>query len=420
MKVSVIRLAWALIFTMLVVTTLVVPARGGVINFPPPVGANTQTVAANDPAHGNVWTGIAQSFTAQDPHILFGFYVASFSGAPGSDTVLFSLYSGDGQSSNLLGQASAPVTLATNFVTQFVQVDFSSISLTPGNQYTVVASRPSQQLPPLGTYSNLSLLYNSLNNSYPGGRFYFVGASYDESLPAFALRDLAFNVTPVFAVFSLSGDWSNTTNPNGPWSYNQGSAPLPLVPDFTAGNPASACNQPAWAPSNSAGNFLPVFMKPNACTATALGTDPVNGLPNVMPGDIVTHTVDPFNGNPANGVANFLFTLPVGDDGRYEIRGSVWDAGLLFGTTRPQDWKLLVNGAQMASGHLSGTVSRSQAEPFDVFANLAGGNTVQLQLFEDPNAAAGFFVRTNMRITEVTQTTCTLIGVTFAGAEPPP
>ena len=31
------------------------------------------------------------------------------------------------------------------------------------------------------------------------------------------------------AIFSLSGDWSNTTNPNGPWSYNQASNPLPLV-----------------------------------------------------------------------------------------------------------------------------------------------------------------------------------------------
>ncbi|PYT61527.1 MAG: hypothetical protein DMG35_09105 [Acidobacteria bacterium] len=144
-------------------------------------------------------------------------------------------------------------------------------------------------------------------------------------------------------------------------------------------------------------------MNPNSCTANsnALGTDPINGLANVMPGDIVTHTVDPFNGNPANGVANFLFTLPTGDDGRYEIRGSVWDAGLLFGTTRPQDWKLLVNGVQMASGVLSGVVSRSQAETFDVFANLAGGDTVSLQLFEDPNAAAGFFVGTNMNITEV-------------------
>jgi len=103
------------------------------------------------------------------------------------------LYAGDGQFSNLLGQASVTVTLA-NFATNLVQVDFSSISLTPGNQYTVVASLPSQQLPPLGTNSNLAVVFNSLNNSYPGGRFYYVGASYNESL--FALWDLAFNVTP--------------------------------------------------------------------------------------------------------------------------------------------------------------------------------------------------------------------------------
>jgi hypothetical protein len=160
------------------------------LDFPP--GSNFQNVAANDPAHGNVWTGIAQSFTAQDSHILFGFYVGNFTGASVSDTLLFSMYSGDGQFSNLLGQASATASLAS-FTTKLVQVDFSSISLTPGNHYTVVASLPSQQLPPLGTYSDLSVSYNSLNNSYPGGRFYFVGASYDESL--FALRDLAFNVT---------------------------------------------------------------------------------------------------------------------------------------------------------------------------------------------------------------------------------
>jgi hypothetical protein len=198
----------------------------------------------------------------------------------------------------------------------------------------------------------------------------------------------------------LSGDWSNTTNPNRPWSYNQGSTPLPLVSNWTAANSAFVgCNQPAWAPSNSGGNFLPAVMNADPCTATALGTDPANGLPNVLPGDIVTHTVDPFNGNPANGVANFLFTLPSGADGRFEIRGSVWNAGLFYGTTRPQDWKLLVNGVQMASGVLSGSVSRSQAETFDVFTNLAAGDTVDLQLFEDPNSAAGFFVGTNMSIT---------------------
>src|SRR6266478_1004430 len=128
-------------------------------------------------------------------------------------------------------------------------------------------------------------------------------------------QSLALKGAAPSAAFSLSGDWSNTTNPNGPWSYNQGSTPLPLVPVWTAGNSAFAgCNQPAWAPSNLGGNFLPALMNANSCTVSSLGTDPINGLANVMPGDIVTHTVDGFNGTPANGVANFLFTLPTGDD----------------------------------------------------------------------------------------------------------
>jgi hypothetical protein len=54
--------------------------------------------------------------------------------------------------------------------------------------------------------------------------------------------------------FSLSGDWSNTTNPNGPWSYDQGTKALPLVTAWTgAGSALVGCNQPAWAPSNNGG-----------------------------------------------------------------------------------------------------------------------------------------------------------------------
>src|SRR5258708_35930105 len=94
------------------------------------------------------------------------------------------------------------------------------------------------------------------------------------------------------------------------------------------------------------------------------------------------NTVEELNGTPANGVANFLFTLPTGNDGKYEIRGSVWDAGLFFGTTRPQDWKLLINGVQAASGFLSGSVSRSHAVTFLVFANLAVSDTADFQLFQ--------------------------------------
>jgi hypothetical protein len=200
--------------------------------------------------------------------------------------------------------------------------------------------------------------------------------------------------------FSLSGDWSNTTNPNGPWSYNQGTTPLPLVTDWTAAGTAFVgCNQSAWAPSNNAGDFLPALMKANSCTAKDLGTDPHNGLANVMAGDIVVHTVDNGNGNPSLGVADFHFTLPAGGPGTYQISGSVWDAGLFYGTSRPQGWKLLVNGVQKASGSLSGTVSRSQAQKFNVTINFAGGDTVDLQLFE--TGSAGYFVGTNMSLTPV-------------------
>jgi len=56
---------------------------------------------------------------------------------------------------------------------------------------------------------------------------------------------------------------------------------------------------------------LPVsYYDGHSCTASDLGTDPSNGLANVEPGDIVVHTVDGFNGNPALGIANILFTLP--------------------------------------------------------------------------------------------------------------
>jgi hypothetical protein len=195
----------------------------------------------------------------------------------------------------------------------------------------------------------------------------------------------------------MSGGWSNTTNPNGPWSYNQGNTPLPLVPDWTQG-PMNGCKQPAWAPSNNAGDFLPGLMKANSCSAKSLGTDPHNGKRNVLSGDIVVHTVDGYNGNPGAGVANILFTLPEGYNGKYSISGFVWDAGLYYGTSRPQGWVLLVNGVQKAAGTLGGSVSRSEAQKFHVSAKLVAGDTVDLELVEDPDADAGYFVGARMTI----------------------
>jgi hypothetical protein len=59
--------------------------NAGIIDFPGGASSNSNNVAANDPAHGNVWTGLAESFTAQDPNVLFGFYTANFTGAAVGD-----------------------------------------------------------------------------------------------------------------------------------------------------------------------------------------------------------------------------------------------------------------------------------------------------------------------------------------------
>ena len=168
-------------------------------------------MAANDPSNGSIWTGVAQSFTALDAQVLAGFYVGNYSGAAISDPLLFSLYAGDGTFSNLLGQVSATVTLANN-ATELLLVNLASVTLTPGNSYTLVVSLPNQALPvsgdpgtfnPYGSapYSQVSVIFNSQSNSYPAGQFYYVGSSYNESF--FANWDLAFAVMPVLAVYPL-------------------------------------------------------------------------------------------------------------------------------------------------------------------------------------------------------------------------
>jgi hypothetical protein len=209
---------------------------------------------------------------------------------------------------------------------------------------------------------------------------------------AVAMVVAAISATPVSA-YDLRTDWSEPANPNGPWSYREGSIVLPHN-NGGAGDPIPF---PAYQPSKAPGNFLPAWFKMP------------NPLPNfdALAGDIIVHTNDNSNGNLALGNANVLFTAPVA--GQYHIFGNLWNASTTLAPSdfrpRPQDWQILVNGLVQDSGVLDaipGHFTRSSPDTFDLLTvTLNVGGTIELDVFKDAAAQAGYFVGTNLTIDPV-------------------
>lgn len=156
----------------------------------------SNSIAANVPASGNTWRGLAQSFQAPGEQVHAGFYLQ---GAAGTHTVQYGLFSGDGSFATLLQSRTVTFALAQPQQPTLVMVDFSSLSLAVGQSYTLMVSSPGQQLPGAGQYAAVSANYAGLNqsgpNPYAGGRFWFYGSNYNQAF--FADRDVAFAVQVV-------------------------------------------------------------------------------------------------------------------------------------------------------------------------------------------------------------------------------
>lgn len=200
------------------------------------------------------------------------------------------------------------------------------------------------------------------------------------------------------SVANLSADWSDSNNPNtasfGTWSYRQGSSLLPEVSNWSgSGTVPFTVTQPAWAPSNTAGDFLPGEFKARSVPNFA-GVD-------WQVGDVVVHTTDGANGD-SNGPANFLWTSP--NTGTVTISGDVWAAATLAG--RDNAWSLLVNGVVVSSG--TNIDAYDRANPFlfgdgtggtaALTQNVTAGSTIDLQITR--TTSLGYFVGANLIITE--------------------
>jgi hypothetical protein len=219
-----------------------------------------------------------------------------------------------------------------------------------------------------------------------------------------AVMSLPLGVSMASATtYDLAADWSDADNPNGVWTYREGTDALPSVADWTP--LTSPVVQPAWAPSTAGGNFLPAWFKSTANHPADL---------DILVGDVVVHSTDAFNGQ-SSGVANVIWTSPI--NGVIDISGAVWitrDIG------RGNTWTLLLNGVSLTSGTIFSGDPFNRADPFD-FATGSGGPAVLNEIEVSPGdvielriektSTFGDFVGINLTIMATTNVTTVEIDI---------
>lgn len=188
-------------------------------------------------------------------------------------------------------------------------------------------------------------------------------------------------------VFDLRTDWSDAFNANGPWMYREGANALPSVADWTP--LGSSVTQPAWAPGNVGGSFLPAWFRAAADPGAAF---------DWQAGDVIVHTTDPTNGQ-GSGVANVLWVSPA--TGALTIAGGLWDTRTSQ-QDRSQVWELYVDGLLVDSGSLPGTgadgISRATPDPLAYVGGVDAGDAVELRIFMSGTAVFGDFIGVNLTL----------------------
>lgn len=157
------------------------------------------------------------------------------------------------------------------------------------------------------------------------------------------------------AADNLTSDWSDATNPFGPWSMNEGADALPFVAAWQATLGGWTQPQPGWASSSDGNNRLPFFFKSNGSEVFG---------PDWAAGDVVCHSWDATNG-AGNEQARAVWTAS--QQGVVHVSGNVW-LGRDIG--RAVDWSIEVNNSRRTGGSLFDGDPYSSANPF----NLASGD----------------------------------------------
>ncbi|MCZ7625536.1 MAG: PEP-CTERM sorting domain-containing protein [Candidatus Methylomirabilis sp.] len=196
---------------------------------------------------------------------------------------------------------------------------------------------------------------------------------------AVALAALSGPLSKAEAVtYNLAADWSDSSNPNGPWSYRDGAGAITTHQDNWS---TFATPQPAWAAAATGSGHIVSWFKS------------VNTTSDFVSGDVITHTWDSGSGLPDRAPSWLMWTSPF--NAEIDITGDVW---LARHNERNAGFSLFVNGVATSIGNSS--LSDTNRNSRDVFSlsNLLipQGNTVALRF--DTVGTSGEFVGVNLNI----------------------
>jgi hypothetical protein len=162
-------------------------------------------------------------------------------------------------------------------------------------------------------------------------------------------------------VYSLNGDWSDTANPNGAWSYNNNETPISVHQTFWWGQPGWGYN------SLSDGGIL---RGTNATGMTDPWGDVVPPAHDWVPDDVMLHALSvPYGGDST--FLNVTWTSPT--NGFINIAGRAWD-GQIY-ADRDLRWTLGVGGEIYAQRFsVVGLYRTNSGAQFS--SNLVGSHTL--------------------------------------------
>jgi hypothetical protein len=191
------------------------------------------------------------------------------------------------------------------------------------------------------------------------------------------------------ATYDLKTDWSDSSNPNGVWTYREGENALPLQTDWYGTNDGSFM-QPAWALAQyPATDHAPVWLKQQTV------------LYDLQIGDVVVHPASHSStSNWQDRWANVIWTSPI--DGTITISGNVWWGADSSLADRYTYWELFLNDDSLASGIVGwdDIYDRSNPMLIDGGGVLAvdPGDIVMLKLTQIDGSHWGWMTGVNLTI----------------------